>query len=166
MQIPGSKSREASRTNNSELDYNDYDWAVEPDLGWQEAVVMFTEETKTKGGDPMVKLTFGIEPQGGAAIGGRCSAWVPFTWPEKVEDFLKALLPEKADSEEDLSVNVFALRARRCGVLIAVDTDYVRRDKKTAYKIEKLAPLAEVREEIEAGGNGGENPESAEADLF
>ena len=152
MKVPAKKDRTSNR--GGEVDFDKYDWAVEPTEGWGEAVVLMAEEKQSKAGNDMLELTLGLEPQGADVVGGRLMTWAVPTNTIGFDEFLTALCPEQADNPDEFNLPsrvsksgktmVPMLVGRRCGVLVEHDPGYQRRDGRKSFKAAKLVPLSEV----------------------
>jgi len=174
MQIPGRTARTksvAASPRGGSVDFADYTWDVDNVAGWASAVCLFAEESATKAGDPMLVVTFGVDPRDPTALGGRLKHFVPVAFADRLGELLAALAPDLAAGEDDFVLDPKALRFKRCGVLITEDTTYDRRDGRTSWRARKVVPLAKLpadwREaEYASGAQAQAQDEDEDEDLF
>jgi len=155
MRVPA-KAKRPTKGNHTNVNFDDYDWSVEPEPGWNEGVVIKADEGTSKAGNEMITLVFGIESRSDlpGAVGGRVSFWVhDYT----IDEVLACLAPEQNENEEAFDLTPKSLMFKRCALLIEEDVEYQRRDGRKSYKVEKLATLEAAAGELAAAGEGDDS---------
>jgi len=161
MRVPA-KAKRPTKGNRSNVNFDDYDWSVEPEPGWNEGVVIKADEGTSKAGNEMITLVFGVESRSDlpGAVGGRVSFWVhDYT----IDETLASLAPDQNENEEEFDLTPKSLMFKRCALLIEEDVEYQRRDGRKSFKVAKLATLEAAAAEIAAAGEGSDD---ADEDLI
>lgn len=171
MRFPGKARREAQQqAAGGRIEFSNYSWDGLVASGWFRAATLDVEEGKTKKGDAMLVVDFGLHPPDGR-VGGKIRHYVPENYLPKVTELVGAFKPESLETDEDVELTPADVKLRWCAVLVEEDRAFVRRDGKPTWRITRVMSLADAEEQLgadweQATLTGDKQDEDNGADLF